>query len=540
MNTAPNVRIIPAKISEEEKKKQYHQLRVAAYCRISTDLEEQQNSYEVQVEYYTDYINQNKEWRLAGIFADKGISGTSTLKRTAFNRMIRMCQKKKIDLILCKSASRFARNTVDCLEYIRMLRSLGVAVIFEKENINTSNMDSEFMLTLYSSFSQAESESISKNVTLGIQMGFREGRVRYQYRYWLGYRKGADGKPEIVPEEAEIIKQIFRLFLDGESTQHIADVLNQQGVKTISGGMEWRADAVWRILKNEKYAGDALLQKTYTTDCISHKSVRNKGERTMYLVSDCHPAIIDRETFNLVQQETARRSSKRKISDRTRTEQGKYSSKYALTELMICGECGTPYRRVTWNVHGKKTIVWRCISRLDHGNRYCKNSPTIHEEPLHRAILKAINQFYDCQNEISGVILESTESVLIGLEQNGITEIERRLADIQKARNDMINLIVSGAVGEDSLDTEFEKLFHEEQELGEKLTVLKRQAYTNSETQNQISTILNQMEHTKLELHDFDDVLVRKLLECVRVIDKTHIQIIFRGGYETDTEVEKK
>jgi len=157
----------------------------------------------------------------------------------------------KIDLILCKSASRFARNTVDCLEYIRMLRSLGVAVIFEKENINTSNMDSEFMLTLYSSFSQAESESISKNVTLGIQMGFREGRVRYQYRYWLGYRKGADGKPEIVPEEAEIIKQIFRLFLDGESTQHIADVLNQQGVKTISGGMEWRADAVWRILKNK-------------------------------------------------------------------------------------------------------------------------------------------------------------------------------------------------------------------------------------------------------------------------------------------------
>ena len=540
MNTAPNVRIIPAKVSEEEKKKQYHQLRVAAYCRISTDLEEQQNSYEVQVEYYTDYINQNKEWRLAGIFADKGISGTSTLKRTAFNRMIRMCQKKKIDLILCKSASRFARNTVDCLEYIRILRSLGVAVIFEKKNINTSNMDSEFMLTLYSSFSQAESESISKNVTLGIQMGFREGRVRYQYRYWLGYRKGADGKPEIVPEEAEIIKQIFRPFLDGESTQHIADVLNQQGVKTISGGMEWRADTVWRILKNEKYAGDALLQKTYTKDCISHKSVRNKGERTMYLVSDCHPAIIDRETFNLVQQETARRSSKQKISDRTRTEQGKYSSKYALTELMICGECGTPYRRVTWNVHGKKTIVWRCISRLDHGNRYCKNSPTIHEEPLHRAIVKAINQFYDCQNELSGVILESTEAVLTGLEQNGIAEIEKRLADIQKARNDMINLIVSGAVGEDSLDTEFEKLFREEQELGEKLTVLKRQAYTNSETQNQISTVLNQMEHTKLELHDFDDVLVRKLLECVRVIDKTHIQIIFRGGYETDTEVEKK
>ena len=454
--------------------------------------------------------------------------------------MIRMCRKKKIDLILCKSASRFARNTVDCLEYVRMLRSLGVTVIFEKENINTSNMDSEFMLTLYSSFSQAESESISKNVTLGIQMGFMEGKVQYQYKYWLGYRKGADGKPEIVPDEAEIIRQIFRLFLDGHSNKTIAEILNQQGAKTIHGASEWRADTVWRILKNEKYAGDALLQKTYTLDCISHKSVKNKGERPMYLVSDCHPAIIDRETFNLVQQEMARRSSKRKISDRTRTEQGKYSSRYALTELMICGECGTPYRRVTWNVHGKKAIVWRCISRLDHGNRYCKNSPTIHEEPLHRAIVTAINEFYDCQNELSSVIQKSTETVLTGLEQTEITAIEKRLADIQKARNDMINLIVSGSIGENSLDTEFEKLFHEEQNLGEKLNALKAQASAQTEVQNQIGTVLNQMEHARLELNTFDDVLVRKLLECVRVMDKTHIQIIFKGGYEIEAEVEKK
>ena len=536
----PKVTVIPAKPKEELQQNQYHQLKVAAYCRISTEQEQQQNSYRVQVEYYTDYINSNKEWVMAGIFADEGISGTSTRKRTAFNRMIRMCQKKKIDLILCKSASRFARNTVDCLEYIRMLKSLGVTVIFEKENLNTMTMDSEFMLALYSSFAQAESESISKNVTLGIQMAYREGKVRYQYSAWLGYRKGADGKPEIVPEEAEIIKQIFREFLDGASTQHIADEMNHRKIQTINGGEKWRADSIWRILKNEKYAGDALLQKTYTQDCISHKAVRNHGERAMYLVSDCHPAIIDRETFNLVQQELARRSSKRKISDRARTEQGRYSGRYALTELMICGECGTPYRRVTWNVHGKKAIVWRCISRLDHGNRYCKNSPTIHEEPLHRAIVKAINEFYDCQEELSGVIQESTETVLTGIEQTGITAAEKRLAEIQKARNDMINLIVSGAVGEDSLDTEFEKLFREEQELGEKMHLLKSQASAQNAVQNQVGTVLTEMERTGLRLESFDDVLVRKLLECVRVIDKTHIQVIFKGGCQFDVEVEKK
>ena len=538
--TAPNVKIIPAKPQADKSHSQYRQLRVAAYCRVSTEQEQQQNSYRVQVEYYTDYINSNKEWVMAGIFADEGISGTSTRKRTAFNRMIRMCQKKKIDLILCKSASRFARNTVDCLEYVRMLRELDVTVIFEKESINTMTMDSEFILTLYSSFSQAESESISKNITLGVQMGFREGKVRYRYESWLGYRKGADGKPEIIPEEAEIIRQIFRLFLDGESTQHIADVLNQQGTETINGGSEWRADSVWRILKNEKYAGDALLQKTYTKDCISHKAVRNHGERPMFLVSDCHPAIIDKETFNLVQQELARRSSKRKISSKSKTEQGKYSSKYALTELMLCGECGTPYRRVTWNVHGKKAIVWRCINRLDHGNRYCKSSPTIHEEPLHRAIIRAINEFYDCQNDICGVIQQSTEIVLTGLEQTEIMAAEKRLTEIQKARTDMINLIVNGAVGEDSLDMEFEKLFREEQTLNEKLNILKVQASAQTEIHNQIMITQNQVEHTRLELHNFDNVLARKLLECVRVLDKTHIQIIFKGGYETDMEVEKK
>ena len=332
MATASNVTVIPAKPQTTNNRSQYKQLRVAAYCRVSTEQEEQQNSYQVQIEYYTDLIHSKKEWTLAGIFADEGISGTQTKKRTEFNRMIRMCKQKKIDLILTKSISRFARNTVDCLEYVRILKELGIGVIFEKENINTLTMTSEFMIALYGSFAQAESESISKNVSLGVQMAFREGKTRIQYRNLLGYKKGADNKPEIISDEAETVKLIFNLFLDGYSTQKIADALVVKGKLTATGNLAWNSGMVRKILHNEKYVGDVLLQKTYTVDCITHKKAVNHGERTMYLVSDHHEPIVDRITYNLVQQELARRKSKRKVTSSGVSEQGKYSSKYALTE----------------------------------------------------------------------------------------------------------------------------------------------------------------------------------------------------------------
>ncbi len=324
--------IIPAKAQTEINRSKYQQLRVAAYCRVSTAEEEQQNSYQVQIAYYTDLINRKKEWTLVNVFADEGISGTQTKKRTEFNRMIRMCKNKKIDLVITKSISRFARNTVDCLEYVRQLKDLGIGVIFEKENINTLTMTSEFMISLYGSFAQAESESISKNVSWGKEKAYREGKVQFQYKYLLGYKKGADGKPEIVPEDAEIVRMIYKLFLDGYSMRHIKKVLEGGGYLTATGKKTWNESLISSILKNEKYVGDALMQKTYTLDCITHKVVKNHGERPMYLVTDHHDPIVDRDTFNRVQQELARRISKRKISDKTVTEQGKYSSKYALTD----------------------------------------------------------------------------------------------------------------------------------------------------------------------------------------------------------------
>lgn len=539
MNEAPKVRIIPANPQTAENRNPYQQLRVAAYCRVSTEQEEQQNSYQVQISYYTDLINRKKEWTLVKIFADAGISGTQAKKRPEFLKMIRMCRQQKIDLIITKSISRFARNTVDCLEYVRQLKDLGIGVIFEKENLNTLTMTSEFMIALYGSFAQAESESISKNVSWGKQKAYAEGKVSFQYAKLLGYKKGANGKPEIVPEEAETVRMIYDLFLDGLSFTRIKKALESQNLLTATGKKIWSESNIKSILKNEKYVGDALLQKTFTVDCISKKVQKNNGERPMYLVTNHHDPIIDRDTFNRVQQELARRTSKRKISDKTITEQGKYSSKYALSELLICGNCGTPYRRCTWSANGKKQIVWRCISRLEHGKKYCTDSPTIHEEPLQRAILSAVNEYLDCREEISKILKANIGSVLECQEQQKMINLENRLKELDKARNDIISLITSGGCDEDKMDSEFAKIYAEEQSVNEQLAELKKKAEISADTQDKIDRAMDMIEHEKFEIEVFDNVIIRKLIDCIKVLSKTKILIIFKGGIEVKAIIEQ-
>ncbi len=534
-----NVTMIPAtKQANSEVKDKYHQIRVAAYCRVSTEQEEQQNSYQTQINYYTDLINKNPEWELAGIFADEGISGTQTKKRTEFNKMIRLCKKRKIDLILCKSISRFARNTVDILDYVRQLKELGIGVLFEEQNINTLNMTSEFMIALYGSFAQAESESISKNVTWGVEKSFREGKVRYNYHNLYGYMKGEDGKPEIVPEQAKIIKHIYNLYLDGLSMKRIANQLNEMFITTKQNG-KWTEGSIFSILRNEKYVGDALLQKTYTVDCITHKKAKNNGERAKYLVTDAHEAIIDRDTYNLVQQELAKRSSKRKKSDKAITEQGKYSSKYALTEIMICAECGAAYRRQVWNIHGRKCPVWRCISRIDNGKRYCKKSPSIHEDKLHKAILTAINEYYDCKYSIKELLKSNVEQALLDINIKETKEIQQRLREIDEARNDYISLIASGAMDEGAFDEQFQKLYDEERELNERLEQLKGKSTMNCQAGSRLDKALTEIDNNSYELCQYNDLLTRKIIECIKVVSKTEVQIVFKGGMQVSAFVEK-
>ncbi len=390
-DTTPTVICIPAKPEVVLASK--HQLRVAAYCRVSTDDEEQLTSYEAQKNYYTDKIMTNKEWTMAGIFADEGITGTSARKRPEFLRMIRQCKQGKIDIVLTKSISRFARNTVDCLNYVRALKELGIAVIFEKENMNTLEIDSEILITMLGAFAQSESESISANVRWGIRQAMKEGKATIQYKYLYGYRKGDDSKPEIIPDQAEVVRKIYDLFLSCTPVRGIQEYLNANSVPNINGEPKWARSAIDSILTNEKYCGDVLLQKTYIDDCINKKVKKNTGQLPMYLVQNHHEGIISRETFDAAQAELARRSAGKSPSKKNApTGRSRYSSKYALSDRLYCGECGTRYQRCTWrNRDGSKRIVWRCVSRVDYGNKYCHDSPTLDEEPLHRAILAAIN-----------------------------------------------------------------------------------------------------------------------------------------------------
>ena len=339
-------------------------MRVAAYCRVSTEEEEQQGSFETQKLYYTEKINSTSEWELAGIYADDGISGIHTKKRDGFNQMIQDCKKKKIDLILTKSISRFARNTLDSIQYVRMLKAIGIAVIFEKENINTSTMNSEMILTVLSAFAQAESESISQNVARGKRMGFRQGKFPFPYGQILGYRKGLDGKPEVIPEEAEVIRMIFNSYLQGASLLTIKKKLEAGGVLTARGNKKWSSESVQRILQNEKYCGDVLLQKTFIEDVLTGVSKKNTGQLPQYYIENNHEGIVTKQMFREVQAEIARRNSKSAANQRKR-HQGRYNSKYALSERLVCGDCGSPYKRVTWNIHGRKQIVWRCVNRLE-------------------------------------------------------------------------------------------------------------------------------------------------------------------------------
>lgn len=383
------VTIIPAEIDNNAAQESASKiLRVAAYCRVSTNLEAQKSSYKSQLEYYMAKVMQNPQWSLVKIYADRGITGTSVKKRTEFKRMIRACRSGKIDLIITKSVSRFCRNTLDGLEYVRELKSMGVGVLFERENISTLEMDNEMVLTFMMSQAQAESESLSGNVKWGHRKNFKDGKV--YHHNMLGYQEGEDGEPEIVPEEAELVRRIYSRYLLGDSVAKIQKDLKTDGIKTVQGKETWGGQVIRQILQNEKYVGDAMLQKTFVEDLFTRRSVKNTGQLPKYYVHDCHAAIIDKETFYRVQEEIARRASIPKRSVNTKTMLAKYSSKYALSEKVVCGNCGGVFRRISWRRPEGVKVVWRCLTRMELGKKTCV-APTVTEEVIRQAVVDRLN-----------------------------------------------------------------------------------------------------------------------------------------------------
>lgn len=533
------VSIIPAtKVLEQNQSgTNLKKLKVAAYCRVSTEMEEQQSSFKAQVEYYKFKIANNPNWEFAGIYSDDGISGTNTKRRIGFNNMINDCIDGKIDMILTKSISRFARNTLDCITYIRMLKEKNIPVIFEKENINTMDSTGEFVITLLGSIAQEESRSLSTNTKWGLAHRFEKGQVSFTYSKFLGYKKDEDGKIVIVEEEAKIVKQIYKLYMQGKSLTEIKHYLEENEIKTVTGKDKWSTTTINSILSNEKYIGDALLQKSYTIDYINKKRVKNKGEMKQFYVEGNHEPIISKALYNLVQEEKARRASLGvKYKKSAKTSIGKHT-KYALSELMVCGECGKPYKRTSWTNYKNKKVVWRCINRLENGKRYCKNSPTLEDEILKKAIIDKINSIIsnrdDFKNELSQSIKEIMDNYTSECDRENIEE------KIHSLKNKMFELIDKNAKNKNRDYTkEYEKLSAELKQLQ-----VKRDSYDEKEIlyntyKKRVNEMREFLEDIDSLMVEFDEEIIRQLVEKITVISKDKIVIKFKSGIEAEQTIE--
>lgn len=520
METTKNITVIPARrrVGNSVKESEMPKLRVAAYCRVSTDSDEQAASYETQVEHYTDYIRKNPEWEFAGIFADDGISGTNTKKREEFNRMIDEAMAGKIDMIVTKSISRFARNTLDCLKYIRQLKGHNIPVYFEKENINTMDAKGEVLLTIMASLAQQESQSLSQNVKLGFQYRYQQGQITVNHNRFLGYTKDEEGQLIVDPDEAEVIKRIFREYLEGASLQQIGRGLEADGILTGAGKTKWRAETLQKILKNEKYIGDALLQKTYTVDFLEKKRVPNNGLVPQYYVENSHEAIIPRDLYMQVQEEMARRANLHSGQNRKKRV---YSSKYALSGIVYCSKCEDIYRRVVWNNRGKQSVVWRCCTRMEHGLGAC-NADAIHESELQSIVIRAINRVLARKDTVNETLQKNVEAVLTGTDGNSLNEIDARLEELQKK-------LLKAANAKEDYDSIADEIYR----LREAKQNAQRNDAERGSKKQRISEMHQFLAEQKHDITEYDEYLVRRLIEKVMVCTE-RVTVVFKSGISVE------
>lgn len=522
MALAQNITVIPARrtVGTQKRVEKIQKVRVAAYCRVSTEYEEQESSYEVQVEHYTSYINSKLEWELVEVYADDGISATNTAKREAFNRMIQDCRDGKIDMILTKSISRFSRNTVDCLKYTRELKDLNIAVFFEKENINTLDAKGEVLMTIMAALAQQESESLSANVRLGIQFRNQQGKVQINHNWFLGYTKDEEGKLVILPEEAEVVRRIYTEYLDGKSFLQIKRSLEADGILNGAGHQKWHESNIKQILTNEKYIGDALLQKTYTVNTLEKKRVANNGIAPKYYVEGSHEAIIDKDVFLRVQAEIARRANiltdgKKRV----------YSSKYALSSMVFCGHCGDIYRRIKWNNRGYRSIVWRCVSRvLKKSSGIDCPARTIREENLHAAVLTAINDAWARKDAVIPVLQENIRQVLE-------SKTEERLAMIDTAIKEKQAELLDAGKDQKKIDEIGDAIIT----LREERQMILTEAAMNTELKERVDDLVSFLDEQTEAITEYSETLVRRLIEKITVYDEK-LTVEFKSGLEIDVD----
>ena len=509
----PKVITIPAKPEVASRQAIQRQLRVAAYCRVSTDDEEQLTSYEAQQNYYTDKIMTNREWTMAGIFADEGITGTSARKRPEFLKMIRLCKQKKIDIVLTKSISRFARNTVDCLNYIRALRELGIAVIFEKENINTLSEKSELFITILASVAQGESENISSNNRWAIQKRFQDGTYIISTPAY-GYGKDEDGNLVIIESEAETVRWIYESYLNGMGVYVIAKALNQKGIPTIRGAEKWQDGVIQDILKNPIYEGDMLQQRTYTETRFPFVRRVNNGQRNQYLIKDSHPPIVTHEEAEAVRNLMAYRV------DVLHMNKSDYTKRYLFSGRIICGECGRTFRRQKIYI-GKpyEKIIWTCSGHVEDKESCCMKA--IREDVLHRAFTDMWNKLYTNQGTILEPLLkELTELVAARQDSEEIRQLDKEIKDIS-GQSQILNQVMRKGYMDSALFMESSsKLGWQLTECRRKKTLLTRKLRRTKEIVRTEQLIQLIAEQDGL-MEEFDEQLFKMTAEKI-VVSKEH------------------
>lgn len=525
-----NIEIIPAKpIQQMRGFEATAKTRVCAYCRVSTDEAEQLNSYEAQIQHYQSHISSNPAWDFVGIYADEGLSGTSTKKRIEFNRMIENCMEGKIDMVITKSISRFARNTVDCLNFARQLKEKNIAVFFEKENVNTLDSKGDFMLSLLGSLAQEESNSISQSTTQGIVYRFQEGKIRVNHKRFLGYTKDDAGELVIVPEEAEVITRIYLEYLEGYGCNKIARGLEADGILTGAGNKNWHESSLTKMLKNEKYMGDALLQKTYTVDFLTKKRVINKGHAQQYYVEDSHPGIVSKEIFAAVQAEIARRSNLRGYS---KTGRSAYTSNYPFSGKLFCHSCGSKYTRRTSGTGKYKIMNWMCINHYNNGNKAC-TMQAIHERAIEKAFVRAMNKVVAGKDNFINKLLANIEKVLatstyvLTMEQ-----IDVRLSELQKELMILVRVNARNGLDTQVYSKEYLKLSAELDTYRERRQKLKEQESGRVLQIDRIKELKEYLQGKDTAIEKFDGELFSRLIEKVIVRSLVEVTFVFKTGVE--------
>ena len=535
-------------LSDRNKGREINLKRVAAYCRVSTDSEDQLQSYRSQVRYYTDLINGNSDWTMAGIYADESITGTQVDKRVNFQRLINDCMNGNIDMIITKSISRFARNTLDTLKYVRKLKEMNVAVFFEEENINTLTMDGELLLVILSSVAQQEVENISANVKKGLKMKMQRGEL-VGFQGCLGYDYDPmDKSISVNEEEAEIIRYIFKRYLEGAGGSVICRELENLGYKTPRGKSKWSTTTVLGIIKNEKYKGDILMGKTFTVDPISKRRLDNFGEEDKFYIKEHHEAILSAEDFDKAKEIRLKRARNRNTVSSKNGKREKYSRKYAFSSLLECGFCGANLSRRTW--HSKteyNKIIWQCVVGTKKGKKYCPESKGVEEEAIEKAFVESYRQLCSNNQDVVKEFLLRIEKVLNdGSIEKDIKKLDNEISSLLAKQNSLVDLRLENKIDEKIYEDKYLSLQNKYLEISKEKENLEFNLKNENNIKKRMKEFKDMLEKNEV-LKEFDRFVFESIVEKVIVgeidennnVDPYKLTFVYKTGFKDNLDGSK-